>query len=271
MTHLASQVVKLVWKTLPVQLRVPTRALVDWLLDIGRGDWYSQFGEDAVLQAYFETKAWKATRRTPFFRRTSFPKGLYVDIGAYSPKRHSNTYAFYRRGWRGINVDPTPGTMHGFRLVRPGDVNVELGVSGRTGRMTFFCWDYPCVVNTLSEANASRLAKETGVEPRRITVATVTMEELLDSYLSPGASIDLMSVDVEGYELEVLASNNWSKYRPEVLVVEQHGELFQQVLASPVVRFVSGLGYRIHAWVPPSVILVRDASPSDDRSTNAQV
>ena len=174
MTHLASQVVKSVWKTLPVQLRVPTRALLDWLLDIGRGDWYSQFGEDAVLQAYFETKAWKATRRTPFFRRTSFPQGLYVDIGAYSPKRHSNTYAFYRRGWRGINVDPTPGTMRGFRLVRPGDVNVELGVSSRTGRMTFFCWDHPCVVNTLSKANASRLAKETGVEPRQITVATVT-------------------------------------------------------------------------------------------------
>ena len=41
--------------------------------------------------------------------------GFYVDIGAYHPKRYSNTHHFYIRGWRGINVDPTPGSMRAFR------------------------------------------------------------------------------------------------------------------------------------------------------------
>lgn len=262
MTHLPRRLVKAFWRVLPVQVRLLTRALLDWLLDIGRGDWYSQFGEDAVLQAYFETRAWKATKTTPFFGRMPFPKGFYVDIGAYSPKRHSNTYAFYRCGWRGINVDPTPGTMRGFRLVRPGDVNLEVGVSSRGGPMTFFCWDYPSVVNTLSEADAVRIAREIGVEPRRITVATVALEQLLDSYLPLGTSINLMSIDVEGHELDVLSSNNWSKYRPEVLVVEQHGESFEHILRASIVEFLSHRGYRMYAWVPPSVIFVRATSAS---------
>ena len=45
---------------------------------------YAQEGEDAVLTCMFDKKI----------------NGFYVDIGCHHPHRFSNSYAFYRRGWR---------------------------------------------------------------------------------------------------------------------------------------------------------------------------
>ena len=56
---------------------------------------YSQEGEDLILERFFEGKE----------------IGFFVDIGAHHPMRFSNTYIFYLKGWRGINVDATPGSM----------------------------------------------------------------------------------------------------------------------------------------------------------------
>ena len=61
--------------------------LVDVCIPYGQTS-FSQEGEDLILQRYFEGKT----------------KGFFVDIGAHHPIRFSNTYHFYRRGWRGMVV-----------------------------------------------------------------------------------------------------------------------------------------------------------------------
>ena len=73
---------------------------------------YSQEGEDMVLYRIFEKQK----------------SGFYVDIGAYHPKRFSNTYFFYKRGWRGINIEPNPEAIKLFKKYRVGDINLEMGV-----------------------------------------------------------------------------------------------------------------------------------------------
>ena len=50
---------------------------------------YSQEGEDMVLKRIFDKQT----------------KGFYIDVGAHHPKRFSNTYNFYLKGWKGINID----------------------------------------------------------------------------------------------------------------------------------------------------------------------
>ena len=35
-----------------------------------------------------------------------------------------------------------------------------------------------------------------------------------------GQAIDFLNVDVEGHDLEVLESNDWKRFRPKVIVVE---------------------------------------------------
>jgi hypothetical protein len=54
--------------------------------------------------------------------------GFYIDVGAHHPFRYSNTHMLYRRGWRGINIDPIPGAKIAFDRFRPGDINLEMGV-----------------------------------------------------------------------------------------------------------------------------------------------
>lgn len=75
-----------------------------------RKNFYSQDGEDTLLTAFYESQ--------PEY------KGFYVDIGALHPLRFSNTQIFYDRGWHGINIDATPGSMKLFNKVRPNDINI---------------------------------------------------------------------------------------------------------------------------------------------------
>ncbi len=82
---------------------------------------YSQEGEDMVLRRLFEQKT----------------VGYYVDVGAHHPKRFSNTYYFYKRGWRGINIDAMPGSMKLFNKMRPRDINVEIPVSSGEGEILY--------------------------------------------------------------------------------------------------------------------------------------
>jgi hypothetical protein len=70
---------------------------------------YSQSGEDMILDTIFYNQ----------------PKGTYIDIGANNPYVQSNTHFFYKKGWRGINIDALPGSMNKFRKVRPKDINIE--------------------------------------------------------------------------------------------------------------------------------------------------
>ncbi len=76
---------------------------------------YSIEGEDRIVRSLFWEK-----------RDT----GFYVDVGAHHPFRFSNTYLFYTQGWRGINIDATPGSMRAFKKHRPRDINLEIGIGG---------------------------------------------------------------------------------------------------------------------------------------------
>ncbi len=57
-----------------------------------------------------------------FYDSNPHYKGFYVDIGAHHPFRYSNTQFFYEKGWRGINIDATPGSMDRFKDFRPEDI-----------------------------------------------------------------------------------------------------------------------------------------------------
>ena len=47
--------------------------------------------------------------------------GFYIDIGAGSPIEASNSYLFYKRGWRGICVDPIAINEKLHKVFRPRD------------------------------------------------------------------------------------------------------------------------------------------------------
>src|SRR6478672_655222 len=87
-------------------------------------DYYSSGGEDAIVSKTFQ-----------YFLPTR--SGFYVDVGAFHPFKHSNTYILYKAGWHGVNIDPRPGSKALFDRFRPRDVNIETGISDKDGTMTY--------------------------------------------------------------------------------------------------------------------------------------
>ena len=160
---------------------------------------FSQFGEDVILEAFSPKKK----------------DGFYVDIGAFHPVLLSNTCLFYKKGWRGINVEPNPYSLQEFHRQRPRDINLNLAVSDKAGFAEFTC-DGPCSgLLTVAEGQVDSTRKRSVVR-----VETLPLTELLGIHLPEGTEIDFLSIDCEGHDLVVLQSNNWNKYRPRLVLVE---------------------------------------------------
>jgi FkbM family methyltransferase len=209
---------------------------------------YSQFGEDAVIQAYLRDKAYSECGDQLNYKKD----GFYVDIGCYHPHFISNSRWLFEQGWRGINVDATPGVKEVFDAARPHDTNLHCAISDRDGYANFYSFGPHSVMNTLGPDNGS---PPDGAEI--VKVPTMTLESLFDKYLPMELAIDLLSVDAEGHDLDVLTSNNWQKYRPELILVELHGNDINVIIASDLYRFVINNGYSMYAWTPPTLLFSR--------------
>jgi FkbM family methyltransferase len=213
---------------------------------------FAQEGEDLVLERLLES----LEVRGP---------GFYVDVGAHHPCRFSNTFRFYRRRWRGINVDATPGAMRWFRRIRPRDVNLELAVAEHDGQRTLFVFDDPAL-NTMDGglvadrvAAGYRLVSQVSVSARRLA-------SILEDHLPPGVAITFLSVDVEGLDLEVLRSNDWTRYAPLFVLTECLEADLEALSVIPTVRFLAGVGYRPVAKTMNTLFFQRVDGPSPQGS-----
>lgn len=182
-------------------------------------------------------------------------KGFYVEVGCHHPYRFSNTYLFYRRGWRGLCIDPLPGTRILFARHRPRDIVVEMGVAERAGTLSYYMFNEPAL-NTFDERTARERDGQTGYRIEKVVpVITAPLAAILATHAA-GERIDFMSVDVEGLDLQVLQSNDWSKYRPRVVVAELLKAGAVSLESDPVSAFLISLGYRPHAKTGHSVIFM---------------
>jgi FkbM family methyltransferase len=187
---------------------------------------YGQDGEDLILNRLLDGQA----------------QGFYVDVGAHHPVRFSNTYLFYRRGWRGLNIDAMPGSMQKFNKVRPRDINIEFGVAGSAGKLMYHRFNEPAL-NTFDAAEAAHKNKAPYQLIDTVEVAVERLDVLLARHLPVGQQIDFLSVDVEGKDEEVLRSNDWSRYRPRFILAETLRTDMLSLGECPVVQCLRGVGY----------------------------
>ncbi len=188
---------------------------------------YSQEGEDMVLRRF-----------------TNKDKGFYVDIGAHHPERFSNTLYYYKLGWRGLNVDADPDLMTDFEEARPNDINVTAAIGNSDKPLTFYVFNERAI-NTFDHKLAKERTKVKGWEiiaERKIPIISLT--QLFKKHLPHQQHIDFLAVDVEGHDLEVLKSNDWSKYRPDFILVEAYGvtELLK-LNKDPIVKYLAEQDY----------------------------
>jgi FkbM family methyltransferase len=198
---------------------------------------WSQFGEDLLVSNIVGLE------------RTN---GFYVDVGCFHPIRYSNSYVFYRRGWRGLCIDPSPVSSRFWKQYRPRDivVNEAVGPAGANAKYLEF--------HERPQYNRLTFGEEIppiegGFVPDRVSPVTVRpLAEILESHLPENTVIDLLSIDCEGMDLEVLASNDFSRFRPRVMVVEDHDLSTQTTLTA----FADSIGMKLVAQALVSKIFV---------------
>lgn len=194
------------------------------------------------VEFHFGQSAEDSTLLRLFHKMT---EGFYVDIGAFHPRKYSNTYVLHRYyGWNGINVDASKETIEKFEQERPNDINLHTAVGSKQGEAVYWKFNYP-TINTISETNVQRQLSKEGTEVvDKEHVQVQTLEAILEQHLPKNKIIDLMNIDVEGVDLQVLKSNNWEKYRPRVILIEDYNVSIEGLESSEIYNYMKEIGYK---------------------------
>ena len=199
---------------------------------------FSQFGEDIMCSYLFKDGM----------------RGGFVDVGAFHPLLASNTYALYRKGWRGLAIDANPEVAALFARFRPEDgfLHSAVGLAQGQVEMALFAdGAFNCTTDQMHKV-PERLRRNA----RRVTVPVNTLAAILAE--RKVRSVDFLNVDCEGNDLKVLQSNDWSRWKPKVICVEDHSLAWQQ---SDVVAYLASVGYTLKfRAVFSSIFVVSEAA-----------
>lgn len=201
---------------------------------------YSQEGEDILLTRILDVE---------------YP-GFFIDVGAHHPVRFSNTYGLYKRGWRGINIDPTPGSMESFQRLRPEDINLECAISLDETPIPFFIFTEGAL-NTFDVKLAKEYLDKGWVLKETLEIKPRPLSDILKNHLKLNKFVTLLTIDVEGLEMEVLSSNDWDVCRPKVIIIEALSIPLLALESFPPVSYLMAKGYVPTSRLVNSVILQR--------------
>jgi len=159
-----------------------------------------------------------------------FPGGFFIEAGANDGYSQSNTYFLENeRGWRGILIEGIPELYERCVQERPGATVHHCALVASDFQQSTVTMHYAhlmsLVEGSLKTTDQQDEHLQAGVDIQHLEgsystdVPARTLESILDDIQDlPG--IDFFSLDVEGYELNVLKGLNLSKYRPSYLLVE---------------------------------------------------
>lgn len=204
-------------------------------------EFYSQFGEDKILNEII---------------LKNFTKGFYVDVGCFHPKKHSNTYLLYIKGWNGINIDMEVDKINSFKLARPSDFNILSAVSDKNIKTKFYTTQEYGVGSTLEK---DFIIKENNVLQEKI-ISTKTLNEIIENSPYKNKEIDLLNIDVEGHDFKVLFSLDFSIYNPKIIIIESHIKNIDLILKSEIYLFLTKKNYSLRSWNLYSLIFVNNTS-----------
>lgn len=179
----------------------------------------AQFGEDRVL--------WHVFRH----RRS----GYFIEVGAYDGVTLSNTYFLEQMGWRGVLVEAMRPMCERAASARPRSrvVHAAVGKRGSSGTTKFTVAENVPVLSFMNaDAEHVERCKREGARLVDIEVPLLTLDDIIRNeregtadgegpwQTNRGWCIDVVSIDVEGGELDVLDGFSLERFKPRVLILE---------------------------------------------------
>ena len=163
---------------------------------------YSQNQEDVVLFRLVEL----------------IPEGFYIDVGAAHPVLDNVTYALYKVGWHGINIEPMKREADLLREIRPRDITCETAAGDTVGRVTLYAAPMENRGATTADTDLVEKYTNAGQSFESFEVDVVRLDQILEE--NNIEIVHILKIDVEGAEKAVLKGASLSKYRPWVLIIE---------------------------------------------------
>jgi FkbM family methyltransferase len=159
--------------------------------------------------------------------------GYFVEVGANDPRERSQTWHLEQAGWSGVLIEPQPELAGLLRANRSAKVYAVACSSPENASRALPLH----VAGPLSSLDRERMAPGSAPE-RVIMVPAKTLDSVLEDAGCP-PEFDFLSIDVEGHELEVLRGFSFKRWRPRLILLEDHvADLSKH-------RFLKAAGYRI--------------------------
>jgi len=196
---------------------------------------YSQCGEDMIIDFILRQQLRKE-------------KITYLDIGCHHATYLSNTAFFYKSGNHGVCVEPDPLLFKAIAAERKGDVCLNAGIGNTKQKSADFYIISEKTLNTFSKEDALRYESYGNKKIEKIIrVPLISINEVMEEYLKPFPNF--VSLDAEGFDLEILKSINFTKYRPEVFCIETltYTENGTEEKIVPIIDFMKRNDYFVYA------------------------
>jgi FkbM family methyltransferase len=166
---------------------------------------FSQMGEDKIISYLFNSMGKS--------------KISYLDVGANHPQIYNNTYLFYQRGAKGVCVEPNPEMFNMIKQSRPKDKNLNIGLGVEGDVVADFYVMSTHTLSTFSKNEALALDAEGKHKIQSVLQLPLkTINNIIRENFD--TTIDLVSIDVEGWNEEIIASFDFTKSRPICFCVE---------------------------------------------------
>ncbi len=159
-----------------------------------------------------------------------FNNGFFIEAGSNDGYNQSNTYRLENtQGWSGLLIEAIPDLAKVCQRTRSRSttLNCALVANEReTPRVTMHFANLMSVVeNSFGDRERTDQHIKTGLEVQNLAetyameVTARTLSSIIDE-LDIGRSVDFFSLDVEGYEIEVLRGLDLNRHRPRFILVE---------------------------------------------------
>jgi FkbM family methyltransferase len=218
-------------------------------------------GADNVADEQGENRAESDVDKV--IQRRFFPaqgQGVFVDVGAAKPNYLSVSALYRSLGWTILAIEPNPAFAKLYRQRGHEVLEYACGsrdeddvpfcvvnsheVEYKNGRVSFESWSSLAIKDEYA-------ALKPDFDVTHIRVKLRRLDSILAEHARHLDHIDILSVDVEGWELEVLSGLTFSRYKPRVMVIEN---LF---FDSRYHDFMAERGYVLWKCLPPNDIYAR--------------
>jgi methyltransferase, FkbM family len=194
---------------------------------------YAQAGEDVIMKFLFDG------------RNIKMPS--YLDIGVNSPDIHNNTFLFYKNGASGVCIEANIDLIEKIKQVRPRDKTINVGVGVQdTNEADFYVFS-DSGLNTFNKEEAlNRQSYGINKIQQVIKVRLVSINEIIsENFLNYP---DLLSIDIEGLDLEVLKTLDLKKFPIPVICVETctYSESHIKPKDYKIIDFMLSSGYEVY-------------------------